>query len=108
MWLTVLVQIYKVAPLLCRDLLALLKYLQPGSGLIEVSVLKEKEKTAPNDPELSAGDNSFPAWTAGVTKKKDYTGESKQPFIYFFFQLDHFSYKEITILKISGPTVLDE
>ena len=45
MWLTVLVQIYKVAPLLCRDLLTLLKYLQPGSGIIELSVLKEKEKT---------------------------------------------------------------
>lgn len=68
---------------MCRDLLTFLKYLQLGSVLSEVSALKEKENTAPDDPELSAGDDCFPAWTAGVTKKKDYTGESEQPFFFF-------------------------
>lgn len=67
---------------MCRDLLTFLKYLQLGNVVIEVSALKEKEKIARGDPELSAGDDSFPAWTAGVTKKKDYTGESEQPFFF--------------------------
>lgn len=61
MWLTVLVQIYKVVLLMCRDLLTFLKYLQLGNVVIEVSALKEKEKIARGDPELSAGDDSFPA-----------------------------------------------
>lgn len=53
------------------------------------------------------GDNYFPLWTAGVTKKKAYTGGSKQT---FFFHLDYFSYKEITILEkeIFGTTVFTD
>lgn len=46
---------------MCRDLLTFLKYLQLRSVVIEVSALKEKEEIAPDDPELSAGDDSFPA-----------------------------------------------